>query len=393
MGLTRWISAAAAARVHVLIVEVPGSPVLRMRAEAAVVRRGWAVADVPADADVLLVCGKPDSRVSERVDAVWAQLPGPRHRAMVDDAAGLSAALDAMPAALTDLRSQHADARGRSQVVETAAPQDAMSAEDGSADHGSMEHKSAGHGSMDRGSAEHGSMEHDAHDDRPMNDAAGQDSHDMHMMDMAGPAGIPLASGDDRDRDGLEMDVTHLTLGPILPDWPASLVVHATLSGDVVVAAEPEWLDPAATGAVEPLPAAVGLLDDAARLISVAGWEPTAALVRRIRDDLLDSDPLDEAPARLARLTVRVARSRTLRWSLAGIPPVGDVDSRDRLLGWLHGAAELVGGGAAPAGADGRWTLADLRDAIVGQELATVRLIVASAGAAGIRASTEVPHD
>ena len=53
---------------------------------------------------------------------------------------------------------------------------------------------------------------------RPQRVAENADGMDMGM---SGPAGLPLAGGDDSDRDGLEMDVTHLTLGPLLPNWPA----------------------------------------------------------------------------------------------------------------------------------------------------------------------------
>ncbi len=55
-------------------------------------------------------------------------------------------------------------------------------------------------------------------------------------MEMA-PAGISLAGGAE-DRDGLEMDVLHLPLGPVLPHWPAGLVVRCVLHGDVVAEVE-----------------------------------------------------------------------------------------------------------------------------------------------------------
>ena len=47
------------------------------------------------------------------------------------------------------------------------------------------------------------------------------------------PDGIPLAEGAE-DRDGLEMDVLHLPLGPVLAHWPAGVVLRVTLHGDVV---------------------------------------------------------------------------------------------------------------------------------------------------------------
>src|SRR5699024_755889 len=73
----------------------------------------------------------------------------------------------------------------------------------------------------------------------------GHESHEGHGghggMDMA-PGGIPLAQGGD-DRHGLEMDVLHLALGPVLPFWPAGLVLRCSLQGDVVVGAEAAVID------------------------------------------------------------------------------------------------------------------------------------------------------
>src|SRR5699024_10599404 len=73
-------------------------------------------------------------------------------------------------------------------------------------------------------------------------DHGGHEGHEGHGdMDMA-PAGIPLAEGGE-DRDGLEMDVLHLPLGPVLPFWPAGLVLHCSLQGDVVVDATASVID------------------------------------------------------------------------------------------------------------------------------------------------------
>ncbi|WP_433473669.1 hypothetical protein ACQPZP_33380 [Spirillospora sp. CA-142024] len=45
------------------------------------------------------------------------------------------------------------------------------------------------------------------------------------------------------DRDGLKLDVLHVPLEPALASWPADLVVHLTLQGDVVQAAEVGVMD------------------------------------------------------------------------------------------------------------------------------------------------------
>ncbi|WP_236246057.1 hypothetical protein [Streptomyces sp. CC210A] len=111
------------------------------------------------------------------------------------------------------------------------------------------------------------------------------------------------------DRDGLALDRLHVTLGPLLCDWPAGLVVRAVLQGDVIQRADVDvsawrdagpgasfWTEPwrrAAAG--EPVTAgegarrrAAGRLDRLARLLAVAGWPAAAVAARRLRDDLLD---------------------------------------------------------------------------------------------------------
>ncbi len=42
--------------------------------------RGWALAASPADADLLVVCGRPDDALAEPVATAFGQLPGPRAR-------------------------------------------------------------------------------------------------------------------------------------------------------------------------------------------------------------------------------------------------------------------------------------------------------------------------
>ena len=171
MGVRGAVARAAAGRAHVLLVEVPGRPRLRVEAERVLARRGWVVADSPADADVLLVCGPVEGRLAEAVERTWDGLPGPRARVDLPDGtgeAGLAEALEDARARLLDLRHQDEDAAGRA-----PAPPEDVAADAG---------------------------------------------------DMA-PDGVPLAGNDDADRDGLEMDVLHLPLGPVLRHWPAGLVL------------------------------------------------------------------------------------------------------------------------------------------------------------------------
>jgi hypothetical protein len=222
-------------------------------------------------------------------------------------------------------------------------------------------------------------------------------------MDME-PHGIPLAGGAE-DRDGLEMDVLHVPLGPVLPFWPAGVLLHCTLAGDVVTEARPEVLGPAEEAVTDPPSPgapAVDRLDRAARLLILAGWEAAATDVIRIRDDLVAGDTGTVAP-RLDRLASRVRRSRLLRWSLRGAGPidvetcrrlglgdraVGDV--HDRLVTVLAEARSALDGGSLPEPV-GPGVLAQL---VPGLELGAVRLLIASLDLdSGVRqpAGTAVP--
>ncbi|HBR88065.1 MAG TPA: hypothetical protein DEA59_02240 [Microbacterium sp.] len=363
MGLTGWVANAAVKRVHVMIVEAPGSGLLRMRVEAAVTARGWALACAPADSDALLGCGRPEAALSGLIDSVWQQVPAPRARAIVTNVADLSSTLDAVVEDLRDTTTQ----RMRSRSEQASKPPVVAEM--------SMDH--SGH-DMD--------MPHDTgHSGHEM----GQSGHDMdhsgHGMDMSGPGGIPLAEGSE-DRDGLEMDATHLTLGPILSDWPAALVVHCTLHGDLVTDVEIEW------GEADELPAgsvredAARLCDAASRVLAVVGWDPMAARARRVRNDLLDDAPLEKIRSGLTRLTRRAERSRTLAWSAKGIAAEESIDPRGTLVGWLRTCSALLDPEAAPPSRPVLGSAADsatsevIRSAVVGQELSTVRLIVASLG-------------
>ncbi len=99
MGLTASL---ALLRVHVLVVELPGRPLLRLRAEAAVRARGWVVTADPEDADLVLVCGTPHPEATEAVDALWTRVPGPRARRTVRSAEDLADALDSAARVLGD---------------------------------------------------------------------------------------------------------------------------------------------------------------------------------------------------------------------------------------------------------------------------------------------------
>lgn len=173
--------------------------------------------------------------------------------------------------------------------------------------------------------------------------------------------GGPPMAGPGEDRDGLTLDRLHLSLGPFLADWPAGLVVHVVLQGDVIRRArlgEPYETGPAApfwsrpwirASAGEPVPVAEAArrraaahLDSLGRLSAVAGWPAEAVAARRLRDDLLEGAPADAVLPRTVRLARRVGRSRSLYRLTRGIGPLTGADA--------HAAG--VSGPAARAGGD-----------------------------------------
>ncbi|CAA0134779.1 Uncharacterised protein [Mycolicibacterium vanbaalenii] len=335
----------AVARTHVLAVELPGQWPTRVALQRRVLARGWRMAVSPADADVLAVCGVPGPQMAAVIDLVWDQLPGPRVRTEVADGYAVDDVLDCAAAELLDTAAQVGDARSRPQRP----------------DHGDMDHGDMDHGDMDHG-------------------------------DMA-PSGVPLAGGAD-DRDGLEMDVLHLGLGPVLAHWPSGMRLRCVLSGDVVTEATVTLLDsdhhpaPAA-------PVAARQCDHLVDLLTLAGWPHLAKRARRCRDLLLD-DPRDQhARDQFERLRRSVRRSRLLRWSLHGLAPLSPDqlavarlpaslagDTYDRLQTRIRVVGELLSNRPTvdrlhvdPA------AVADaLPGIVVGLDVAAVRLVIAGLG-------------
>lgn len=345
MGVRRWWATAAVERSHVLVVAPHGCFPTRVALEEAISRRGWALALSPADADVLALCRPAGSSLHEVVEAaaehLWSSMGSPRARIEISHQAEIEGALDGARDALLDA------------AAEAAVP--------------SNREEKADHGHTDHGDMDHGDT------------------------DMA-PHGIPLAEGSEEDRDGLEMDELHVPLGPVLPHWPASLVLHATLHGDVLAAVTVEVLD-----VVQTTGARLSTAETAARrcdavldVLALAGWEAGAGLARRARAEFLAGDG-DAAVHRIEALRGRVERHVLLGWMLRGVGAVsaedlrcvvGDTemhalvgDVRDRVLGLLDAA--ITGPGRGPA-----LTAKQVGDLVTratcGLDLATARLVVAS---------------
>ncbi len=228
-------------------------------------------------------------------------------------------------------------------------------------------------GGMDMG----GGMDHDMgggmDHDMGGHDMGGGMDHDMGGMDMGGmdmdlPGGLVMA---DRmqDRDGLRLEGLHLSLGPLLPSWPAGLRLDVGLSGDVITSAEVARLDGAPEAAA---PTRVLALDALALLLQAAGWSDGARRARRARAEGGAGPHTDD-------LLRRLRRARLLRWSLRGLPGPEGLDLvalLDRLVDAARGTAEL------PLGDDDR-----LARNVVGFDLGAVALLVTAHGALAGRAA------
>ncbi len=362
MGLTSALAELAARTAHVLVVETPGTWRVRVTLERALADRGWVLAGSPADADVLAVCGRPGPELGEAVARLWDQLPGPRVRVDVEVAEAVPDLLAQAAAELSDLRKQRADAGGRALVPE-----------------------------LDDDS------EHDDHGDH-----GDHSDHGDHGMEMA-PGGIPLAEGD-QDRDGLEMDVLNVRLGPVLPHWPAGLVLRCTVHGDVIAQASPVLVDqdrPSEAASTDAERSA-RRCDAAADLLSLAGWQDAAAQARRVRDRFLAGDDPVRAGNELDRLRRRVGRSRILRWSLRRLRPLSEddvarLDLPDRVRGDVHDRLlRIIDSAAATEPADPgeqEALLAALPGLVTGLDVAAARLVVASLDLEPCVVRREARHD
>ncbi|WP_199516695.1 hypothetical protein [Nucisporomicrobium flavum] len=376
MVVDGWLDRLAARRPHVLLAITPGATAARLATEDALVDVGAVVTASPADADVLVVVGYPGEEMADAIGDVWRQLPGPRVRTQVVDPAAAGAAIRAAVAGLSG-GGQRAEALRRHDEWRTGADH----RNDGDPD------ESPGH----RGHAEHGG----------------------HGESMPMPGGLMMAERAD-DRDGLKLDVLEVTLGPVLADWPAGLVVTAAVQGDVVrkvdarvVGAESTAV-PSFWDGADGRRRAAAHLDSLARLLAVVGWPAMAQRVRVVRDAALGAGPVSDVRSRLAVVDRRLRRSRTLRWATDGLGVLtpqmarrldvtgpaaraaddgGDVTARWRC--WLTDAdAVLAGRDPGPAvgprgrGRGDRTASAALLDAacrlMVGLDLAAARIVLAS---------------
>ena len=351
MGLTDRLAQAAVRRPHVLLVPVPGQRPLRWAAEDALDELGWARAASPAAADVLLCCGDPGRDLAEHIEVAWEGMPGPRARAVAATTDDVAPALRAAVHELADVPGQRQDARTRAAARLSAADRSDAAAEPldehgMSSDEHAMSPDDAAEtdrDGMDMADAEMGGMDHTMHMD----------------MDMDLPGGLVMADRVE-DRDGLRLEGLNLSLGPLLPGWPAGLRLDLLLSGDVLTRADVVWLD---RRLEPPAPRAPLALDALAVLLEAAGWSDGALRARRARAAGGSGPATDD-------LLRRLRRARLLRWSLRGLPAPGGGDlvaHLDRLVAVLRNDAQLPAADDAQLAAD-----------VVGLDLGTAALVVAA---------------
>ncbi|RZU30812.1 hypothetical protein [Blastococcus saxobsidens] len=410
MDVIARLRAWALARPRVLLVDPPAKVMLRWSVEAELDRRGWRSAASPADADLLVVLGEPGPELAAAVDVLWSQIPEPRHRLDLHHeralAVDLDAGLDALvrrsagvvsgadrpsPASLlgtgADADDEDADGEGMDHEGMDHEGMDHEGMDHEGMDHEGMDHEGMDHEGMDHEGMDHEGMDHEGMDHEGMDhegmdhegmDHEGMDHEGMHMHHSGEVAGLPMASTAS-DRDGLELDVLKVALGPVLPGWPTGLVLRADLQGDVLTSAELAWLDadllPAARPHPDPQQAA---LDRLARFLDVAGWSTAARDARRARDGLAaDGSDQREAQRQAEAVARRVHRSRTLSWTAGGIGQAPSERSSgagvlDRVRRWCDAAS------GRPVEDPPAASLDDIAALVEGVEIGSARLIVAS---------------
>lgn len=392
MGVGAMLASLGCRRAHVLLAEAPGHFELRASVERSLFGRGWCPALSPADADILAVCGVPGPEFAKIIDLIWDQMPGPRVRIEIQDFHSVDSALTRGGAELLDTDRHRRDTAQRGQLVDPCSV-------DGLASSEAYEDQAHSNPDMDDVDMDHGGHDDMGHGGHQHMDHGGHQHMDHGGMEMA-LEGIPLAQGAD-DRDGLEMDVLHVRLGPVLAYWPSGLVLKCSLQGDVVADADAWVVDadrdagtPVAPGKrAAPLEAAREC-DHLTSLLALAGWSSAANQARHVRDLLLDEPAaVSRAQLLLEKLLRTLRRSWLLRWSLRDLAQftVADAeryrlpaalagDTYDRLLAHVDNALACLSLSHRVFRADPADVIGALPDLVRGLELATARLVVASLG-------------
>ena len=355
---------------RIFTVEAPGGTEARLEVERWARVRGWPLAESPADTDLLVLCGRPTAELTGAIARVQAMLSRPAATLLIEtsqttSAAGSSISEERLRVDLAfdraDLRNGFAEAARRlvddAEPVRRAVPEE-IDAEEGCADddHGGADHGHGGEGDHGGEEHEHGEeLDHEEHDHEEHDHGEHDDrehDHGEHDHDDA-PGGLPMASRGE-DRDGLTLDVLHLSLGPVLRGWPAGLTLRLKLQGDVVQGVElaprhlaahrsaaswwnGPWMDALAGADVSVSQVerrrAAAHLDSLGRLLYVAGDEGGVSVAARLRDGALAGADAASLLAGVRDLERRLRRTRLLDRYTDGLGRIGQEEGSSLGLG------------------------------------------------------------
>jgi len=168
------VTAGGYADVSALLLEAPGETVLRIAAEAVLAAGGGVIAETPASANALVLCGEMPERYDDLVERLWQQMPYPKTRVELSAVSTVSAAVDAGARRIRDLPAQRAAALREPVPVVAAMPAHDMSGMSG--------HDMSGMSGHDMSSMSGGADEHAGHDMSGMSGADEHAGHDMSSM-------------------------------------------------------------------------------------------------------------------------------------------------------------------------------------------------------------------
>ncbi|WP_207391326.1 hypothetical protein [Streptomonospora litoralis] len=342
-GPLRWLLRASVPRP--LVVTAPGGTASRLAVERVLRESGVRRALGPSEADTLVECGPAGTALDEAADRVWDQMSEPRARVRVEVPAQAATRLDEARAALLDASEQRRAAARR--AVEPGGGGDQQGAEHTPA-HDADAEPGTDDGGDHADAREHGEHdgEHDGHHGHPDMELPGGlvmadrgDDRDGLRLDRLHIAFGPVQA------DWPAGLVAELTVqGDVVQDARVS-----TLSAPPGVAAFWDHDARAGHGLVPERIRAAAAADSLQRLLAVAGWPDAAATGRLLRDTLLAPDAGVTGRVRFTRWLRRVRGSRLLRWSLRGLGPAPDElperlrgDVPARMARWLDDIAAVL---------------------------------------------------
>lgn len=309
---------------HVFLVEARDGTAGRLAAERALGARRWPLAETPADADILLVCGDVTDATAPSITRLSRAMAEPATSAVLGSAGPLSFDIAEAGEAERALDAAAALLRERARRPSTRSWSPAPDDEGEDAAHGEHEEHDA--------HREHQGGEHEHHHD------SGEHEHDdghEHHHHHGNPGGLAMAERAE-DRDGLKLDALQIPFDFGLRGWPTLVRVVLHLQGDIVQKACAEPADGRGRGSWWDRPWRTALageriaiaqaermragahLDSLARLLDVAGHGDAAIGARGLRDRCLGREDAGSLRADLASLSRAIRRGGVIERATAG---------------------------------------------------------------------------